>query len=462
MKDIPIADSMLNTGIVNAEIRHHVFNDWYVDINVATKDLYALNTAFNPREMYYGNARASGNLIIKGPADDLTFKVDATTSEGTDVVIPITYAVSISDNDFVTYVNQTSTQLMQPTSIAAPPGINLDFNFNVNNKAAIRIILPYRMGDINVKGGGKINLGVDTRGDYSMHGVYTMDEGTFKFSLQDIFSKNFSIQKGGTIRFNGSPYEADINLLAVYKIKTSLGSLPQFANDPEYSSKRIPVDCVIALSNDLFNPDIKFSIALPDVEDQLQRKIFSQIDTNNSVAMNQQMISLLVLGSFVGNNEPTAVTTSNLTSTSFDILNNQINSWLSQISKDFDIGVNYRPGDQLSPQELELALSTQLFNNRVSIDGTFGVNGDSPYATGSQNASSRWVGDINVEVKVTDDGRFRVKAFNRSNTTLDMLTGQSQYTQGVGVVYRKDFDYLFRSKNEPENYVERLHDSLNQ
>lgn len=461
LKDLPITDSMLNTGIVNAEIRHHVFRDWYLDINVATKDLYALNTAFNPREMYYGVARGTGNLIIKGPAEDLTFKVDISTSEGTDVVIPITYAVSLSDNDFVTYVNQANTQKILVTSIAAPPGINLDFNFNVNNKAGIRIILPYRMGDINVKGNGKINLGVDTRGDYSMHGVYTMEEGTFKFSLQDIFSKNFSIQKGGTIRFNGSPYDADINLQAVYKIKTSLSSLPQFANDPEYSSRRIPVDCIIALNNDLYNPDIKFSIALPDVDDQLQRKIFSQIDTNNSVAMNQQMISLLVLGSFVGNNEPTAVTTSNLASSSFDILNNQINSWLSQISKDFDIGVNYRPGDQLSPQELELALSTQLFNNRVSIDGTFGVNGDSPYATGSQNTSSRWVGDINVEFKVTDDGRFRVKAFNRSNTTLDMLTGQSQYTQGVGVVYRKDFDYLFRTKKEPENYVERLPDSLN-
>lgn len=462
LKDIPITDSMLNTGIVNAEIRHHVFSDWYLDINVATKDLYALNTAFNPREMYYGVARGTGNLSIKGPAEDLTFKVDITTSEGTDVVIPITYAVSLSDNDFVTYVDQTNTQKILMTSIAAPPGINLDFNFNVNNKAGIRIILPYRMGDINVNGNGKINLGVDTRGDYSMHGVYTMDEGTFKFSLQDIFSKNFSIQKGGTIRFNGSPYDADINLQAIYKIKTSLGSLPQFANDPEYSSRRIPVDCIIALNNDLYNPDIKFSIALPDVDDQLQRKIFSQIDTNNSVAMNQQMISLLVLGSFVGSNEPTAVTTSNLASSSFDILNNQINSWLSQISKDFDIGVNYRPGDQLSPQELELALSTQLFNNRVSIDGTFGVNGDSPYANGTQNASSRWVGDINVEFKVTDDGRFRVKAFNRSNSTLDMLTGQSQYTQGVGVVYRKDFDYLFRSKKEPDNYVERLPDSLNQ
>lgn len=461
LKEIPIADSMGNTGMVNADIRHHVFNDWYLDINIATKDLYALNSTFNPKEMYYGTARVTGNLIIKGPADDLLFKVDATTSSGTDIVIPITYAVSLSDNSFVTYVNQTSEVKSHTSSIAAPPGINLDFSFNVNNNAGIRIILPYRMGDINVKGKGKIDMGVDTRGDYSMHGVYTMDEGTFKFSLQDLFSKNFTIRKGGVIKFNGSPYDADINLMAVYKIKTSLGSLPQFASDPEYASRRIPVDCIIALSNDLYNPDMKFSIAMPEVDAQLQRRIFNQIDTNNTVTMNQQMISLLVLGSFVGTNESFNVA-SNISSTSFDILNNQINSWLSQISKDFDIGVNYRPGDQLSPQELELALSTQLFNNRVSIDGSFGVNGDSPLGGNSQANSNRWVGDINVEVNVTDDGRFRVKAFNRSNTTLDMLTGQSQYTQGVGVVYRKDFDYLFRPKKEPENYVEKLPDTLSQ
>jgi hypothetical protein len=95
---------------------------------------------------------------------------------------------------------------------------------------------------------------------------------------------------------------------------------------------------------------------------------------------------------------------------------------LSQISKDFDIGVNYRPGDQMTAQELELALSTQLFNDRVVIDGAFGMS-TSANTTQNQNAN-QWIGDVNVEVKITEDGRFRVKAFNRTNTSLDLYSGR--------------------------------------
>ena len=111
---------------------------------------------------------------------------------------------------------------------------------------------------------------------------------------------------------------------------------------------------------------------------------------------------------------------------------------LSQISKDFDIGVNYRPGDQLTPRELELALSTQLFDNRVTIDGAVGMNS---YSDATQ--PTQIIGDVLVEVKITEDGRFRFKAFNRTNSVGDMLiSNYSHYTQGVGIVFRKEFNKL--------------------
>jgi len=110
---------------------------------------------------------------------------------------------------------------------------------------------------------------------------------------------------------------------------------------------------------------------------------------------------------------------------------------LSQISNDFDIGINYRPGDLISSQELEVALSTQLFNDRVSIDGNLGMAGQNPALANRRTSSI--VGDINVEVKITPEGRFRVKAFNRPNA-FEFLENQAPYTQGVGVFYRREFD----------------------
>jgi hypothetical protein len=259
-----------------------------------------------------------------------------------------------------------------------------------------------------------------------------MDNGTFMFNFENILNWNFQIQKGGTITFNGSPFDADIKLQAITKVKTSLASLPEIPE--QYKTGRVNVNCIVTLSNSLYNPDIRFSIALPDANEGLQRSLYSVIDTSNRLEMNKQMISLLVLNTFVSTSGLNSQT-SNLGNSSYEILSAQLSSMLSKITKDFDIGVNYRPGDQISPQELELILSKQIWDNRVTIDGAVGMN---TYNGASQ--TTQVIGDVLVEVKITKDGRFRAKAFNRTNTSL--LTSYSPYTQGVGIVYRKEFNRL--------------------
>ena len=443
-KDLQLADSLGNTGTASGKIKHQAFSDWYLDIQVNANKLSVLNTAYNPDEYYYGKVRATGSVSLTGPVNDLTLLVKATSEKGTEVFVPINYSVNISGNDYITYETADTAKSGLPAVPPVPSNINLQLGLDVTRNAYLEIILPYRMGNIKVKGDGLINMGIDSRGDYSMHGQYVMDKGSFLFNFQDLFNRTFEIQKGSTITFNGSPDDADINLQAVYKIKTTLSGLSGVPSD--YASKRIPVDCIISLKNSLYNPDIHFSIGLGEADVETQRMVYSSIDTANSVAMNQQMISLLVLNSFTSSGESSTVSATDLGFSTMGILSNQINSWLSQISKDLDIGVKYRAGNQLSPQEVEVALSTQLFNDRVVIDGTVGrsssINSSGTSgSTGTQN-TNQWIGDVNMEVKITEDGRFRVRAFNRTNTSIDLFTGQSPYTQGVGILYRKDFDNI--------------------
>ncbi|MDP3443836.1 MAG: translocation/assembly module TamB domain-containing protein, partial [Ignavibacteria bacterium] len=207
------------------------------------------------------------------------------------------------------------------------------------------------------------------------------------------------------------------------------------------------VDCIIHLTNSLFNPDVKFSIRLPDVDTQIEQAFYTVLDTTNDALMTQQMISLLVLGSFSYSSGGKF----SIENSSFDMLSGQISGLLSQISKDFVIGVRYRPGDQLTSEELEVALSTQLFNDRVSIDGNFGMIYNQ---TTTQNASNI-VGDVDVRVKLTPDGRFQLKAFNHSNNNAWLTSGDfdnyAPYTQGIGVSYRQEFDQfgeIFRRKKQ--------------
>jgi hypothetical protein len=135
------------------------------------------------------------------------------------------------------------------------------------------------------------------------------------------------------------------------------------------------------------------------------------------------------------------------------VISNQLSGWLSQISKDFDIGLNYKPGDKLTSNELEVALSTQLFDDRVIIEGNLGMISNSS----SSQAASNIVGDVDVSFKITDDGRWRLKAFNHSNTSstnnVTSYDNYAPYTQGVGISFRKEFDKLseiFRSKKSKQ------------
>ena len=239
--------------------------------------------------------------------------------------------------------------------------------------------------------------------------------------------------------WTGDPYNAQINLKAVYKVKTKLG---QFAPEQD-SATRVPVDCVISLSNRLLNPEIKFTVEFPDLKDDTKQFIYARLDTNDQAMMSQQMISLLVLNSFT---DPSG-TSGSVGFNTFSLLTNQLNNWLSGISNEFDIGINYRPGDELTAQEVEVALSTQLFDDRVSVDGNVGMRENE-----KTQKTNDLVGEVTVEVKITKDGRFRAKAFNKSNNNY-LYKNYAPYTQGVGVFYTQEFNRLrdlFKKKNKKE------------
>ncbi|MGA3014781.1 MAG: hypothetical protein ABSD71_12205, partial [Bacteroidales bacterium] len=49
------------------------------------------------------------------------------------------------------------------------------------------------------------------------------------------------------------------------------------------------------------------------------------------------------------------------------------------------------------------------------------------------------VGDVNIGYILTNNRRWRIRAFNRTNT-IDLLYNNALYTQGVGISYTRDFN----------------------
>ncbi|MFA8449375.1 MAG: translocation/assembly module TamB domain-containing protein [Bacteroidales bacterium] len=435
LENIVLYDSISNRGTVDGFISHRFLRDWNFNIGVNLDNISAFNTSRSQNDIFYGRARASGRVDIKGPLDRISIDIKAKTNKDTDVSIPINLVADVSANKNIVFVNKADSAQLQKNYRVNLDGLALSLEIEVTPDASVQIYLPYNTGSIQSVGEGNLKLGLSRDGEFSMLGEYTINQGIFIFRFLNILYRKLKILQGGRIVWTGSPYDADVNIKAEYDLKASLAGLGlDSENASSQINRRTQVNAYLGLKNKLFNPDLHFGISLPNLDERTQQQIFSIIDTTNQDAMQKQVLSLLALGSFSYNNFSVGVG-----SNSLNLISSQLSNWLSQLSNDFDIGINYRPGDELSSQEVELALSTQLFDNRVTIDGNFGIS----ERRTTQN-SSNLVGDVNIEVKLTRDGRFRLRAFNRSNDntlySLSPFEGVSENTQGVGLSYTKEFD----------------------
>lgn len=438
--NVTIYDSLGNTGTMNFNLRHENFRNIKMNIDIAANKMNSLNTTFKNNNLFYGKAFGTGTVKISGSFKQVDIKIDAKSEPNTSVYIPINLAVGASENNFIKFKSKDSiSDNQQEIYYTSESGTDVTINLQVNENAEMQLFLPENIGNIKGTGRGNVQIGINKQGEFTMYGDYVMDQGSFLFTLGNVINRVFSIENGSKISFNGSPYDADIDLSAIYKLRASMKGLPE-----QYAGKAVPVDCIIRLKNDLYNPDISFSIRLPENNNELNQIIFAAIDTTNQVVMTQQIVSLLVLKTFALNSSPTFGTS--VGSSSIEVLTDQLSNMLSQISDNVDIGVKYRTGDELTNEELEVALSTNLFNDRVSIDGNVGM-----YTTGSTQNTNSIVGDVTVDVKITPDGRLRVKAFNKSNPFDITPSSTNSYKQGIGVYYRYEFDKfsdIFRRKKK--------------
>lgn len=425
------------------------FSRFEFDIRLQANTFNFLSTTRFDNEQFYGDIYASAVASIRGPADQLQIRATANTEKFTNLKLPLYNPAQIQTTDFITFVqSEKSTQSTVPPENKQKNWFTLEMDLQINPNTSVQLIFDPKVGDIiEASGNGALSLNLDENGEFSMFGTVLIEEGEYLFTLQNIINKRFRVEPGGSIRWNGSPTSAVIDLEAVYETKASTYSL---APDPtDDMKKRIPVNCLLSLQGELKNPTIEPSIELPTAEPETRSVVETSIGTEEELM--RQFISLLVINNFISSAEFGAAplggnSTGVAGVTASELLSNQLSNWLSQISNDFDIGVNYRPGDAISSDEVEVALSTQLLNDRIIFSGNLDVLGDEVKTPGGP---SNIVGDFDLEFRVTD--KVSVKAFNRVND--DRIVRPSLYTQGVGLVYRSEFNSigdLFRKKeNEP-------------
>ena len=324
---------------------------------------------------------------------------------------------------------------------AAGSTMDITMALNVQDNTAFQLVIDPTVGSaLKGRGNGMLNLHINPgNGIFNMYGDYTLIEGSFLFSLQNIISKKFIIESGSMIQWTGEPVDARLDINAVYKLKTSLQPLLNTvtaSSDDDQSGSRIsdrsvPVDCKIHIGGRLSNPQLDFSVVVPVTDIETQAAVASVLNTQEAQA--QQFISLVALGTF-SNSGSANIGASSGVATGLEMLTNQLTNWFS--TDDYRIILNYRAGSEMTGDEVDFGFSTNLINNRllVEVEGNYIIDNKQAVS----NNVSNFMGEAHVTWLIDKSGNLRLKAFTQTIDRFDENQGLQE--TGIGISYKEDFN----------------------
>ncbi|MCM1520593.1 MAG: translocation/assembly module TamB [Lachnoclostridium sp.] len=404
---------------------------------------------------WYGRIFGNGGVTVKGWPGMVNIDVRMSTAPNSNFTFVISDAEQATEYNFITFRDRDKArkdslavadrlpllirrmhERAKVEEQGPPTDYVMNFTVDVNPSALLTLVMDPVGGDrIKAHGSGTMRMNYSSTGDLRMYGQYKIVSGSYNFTLQDIFLKDFTIVEGSSIEFNGDPYAATLNIKAAYAVNANLTDLDEsFAQDKELNRTNVPVNALLLVTGDMRQPEIDFDIEFPTLTRDVDRKVRSIVSTKDM--MNRQIIYLLALNRFYTPDYMNATRGNELVSVASSTISSRLSSMLGQLSDKWSIAPNFRSdrGD-FSDVEVDVALSSHLLNNRLLLNGNFG------YRDKSLNNNS-FIGDFDIRYLLNRSGSIALKAYNRYNDQNYYLKS-ALTTQGVGIVFKRDFDNIF-------------------
>jgi hypothetical protein len=417
---------------LSGRINHVNFSNWSINLDINSDRLLVLNTQDNEDALYYGTAFVDGDISIKGPTNQLVIDAEVSTEEGTVFKIPLNDTESLGDNSYIHFLSPEEKQakLRGETLVTDDiSGLEMDFDLTVTENAEIEIVMDRNSGStIKGRGNGGILAQINTNGRFNMYGDFIITEGTYNFIYGGVIQKDFRVVPGGTLVWEGSPLQAEINIEAIHD---NISANPSILLDTPINQS-IPVEVKIHLTERLELPTLDFDLIFPNVNSTIKSELEYRL--SDKEAKQFQALSLLATGSFrselsFGSQDALGLISDRVTTLLNDIISSE--------NGKLDIGLNLEIGENnpnyVTDSRVGVTLSTRL-SDRVLINGKVGV------PVGGVNETVI-AGDFEVEVLLNEDRTLSLKFFNRENS-IQNFGEQIGYTQGLGISYNVEFDNL--------------------
>lgn len=464
--NVTIKDRFGAQGTVNGAITYDHFRDLGLDVKIRANQMEVMNTTERMNPDFYGRLFATGNLNITGPLNNILLDIEAVTAKQGQIHIPVPNTNTAGNTNLLRFKQKETKIKLDPyelmlseyknKKISSSSDLSVKLSIGASPSVEAFIEIDKESGNILTgRGNGVIDL--EVRPDvFSINGDYTISSGNYRFVALGLASRDFEIQEGSTVRFNGDIMESMLNIDAIYKTKASISTL---ISDTTSVSNRRLVECGINITDKLSNPRLGFSINIPDIDPASKSKVENALSTEDKIQ--KQFLSLIISNNFLPDEQSGIVNNSSvLYSNVSEIMSNQLNNILAKLDIPLDLGLNYQPSER-GNNIFDVAVSTQLFNNRVSVNGNIG---NRQYSGNNSNADV--VGDIDIEIKLNKSGAFRLNLFSHSADQYSNYLDNTQRS-GVGVAYQTEFNkisqflkYVFSSRKKRQEAKEAEEKSM--
>ncbi|SHF55071.1 Family of unknown function [Salegentibacter echinorum] len=468
-----------NAFTVNGEVLTEDFLNPEFDLQFKANNFQVLNSDEEDNELFYGTASFDADAQLTGDLNMPKLNLDLTIGPDTDFtyVLPKEEMAIEERGGVVIFVNRENpdnilTQTDEEES-ATLSGYDIKARIRVDKSAVFNIILDPQTGDnLQVKGEGDLDLAITPNGRMNLSGRYTLSDGHYEMSLYNLVKRRFDIAEGSRVSWAGDPFDASLDVSAIYKVDASPASIMGDRNgNPNEFRRDLPFLVYLNVDGELLKPKLSFGLRMPeDSQGASGGQVYSRIQqlNNQESELNKQVFSLLVLNRFY----PTAgsdgssggtmtIARDNLNQALSDQLNIFSDKLLGDTGVELNFGVDsYTDASAEERTEVDISAQKKLFNDRiiVSVGSQVDVQGSD---RGNEEGPNPIIGDVSVQYLINKGGQFRLKGF-RENKFANVIDGQI-IISGIAFIFNREFNefqelwdnFFLKQRDEDEENNEK-------
>jgi hypothetical protein len=475
-----LRDSEGNPGIITGGLNHTMFKDFMLDVSIVGENVVGIRTTKFDNPIYYGIGRGQVSVDFIGSVNSPKMIINAITKPGTEISIPIKESRSSRETSFITFVDKENFLIEAQDTLrkkeqAKVEGISIEMNLTMTEDAKVNLIFDEAKNDI-IKGIGKGNLKISmsNSGDFNMFGTYTISSGKYLFTALGFVNKVFTVREGSTIRWNGDPINALINIETDYEVRTPISPFISeylVADNREAASVSTLVRTKIILGNTLYNPSVKYDLDFPELTGTLKSYADSKLRIlrTNENDLNNSVFGLLGYGSFLPSSTLSQVFLDNNfiqnagINTLSEFVSSQLSLFITGIVNealeedglisgiDFDIDLRNNTGSGLPIgtnnntffTEIEIRLKNRFrfWDERLSLN----IGGNYVRQSAITNLNNYVIPEFFIEYAITKDRALNLKLYGKYDLD-ELVVSNRRQKYGIGLRYKTEYGSLVETK----------------